>query len=102
MNSDASVVRLKGPGRPVLPLQSRAELLSSLCFVDYVVPFDEDTPADLIAAILPDVLVKGADYDESGIVGADVVRSRGGEVVIVPLLEGFSTTALLRELGDSS
>jgi D-beta-D-heptose 7-phosphate kinase/D-beta-D-heptose 1-phosphate adenosyltransferase len=102
LNSDESVRRLKGPGRPVLPLRSRAELLSALRFVDYVVPFDEDTPAELIAAVLPDVLVKGGDYDESDVVGADIVRSRGGDVVIVPLLEGFSTTVLLRELGDSS
>ena len=95
INTDASVKRLKGESRPVNPEQDRAELLSGIAGVDAVTSFDEDTPAELIEALKPDVLVKGGDYKADEIVGADTVRARGGEVVIVPLLEGRSTTNII-------
>jgi D-beta-D-heptose 7-phosphate kinase/D-beta-D-heptose 1-phosphate adenosyltransferase len=96
VNSDRSVRRLKGPGRPIVPLAERMELLAALAAVDGVVPFAEPTPARLIAALVPDVLVKGGDYRVADIVGADVVRKAGGRVVVVPLRRGRSTTGLVR------
>ncbi len=95
INTDASVKRLKGESRPVNTEQDRAELLAGIAGVDAVTSFDEDTPAELIDAIQPDVLVKGGDYKADEIVGADTVKARGGEVVIVPLLEGRSTTSII-------
>lgn len=94
VNSDASVRRLKGPGRPLLPLAARMDLLSELRCVDGVVPFEEDTPLELIRAVLPAILVKGGDYSPETVVGAGIVSSLGGSVVIVPLLGEFSTTKL--------
>jgi len=96
VNSDDSVKRLKGPGRPVQPLENRASVLSCIRFVDCVVPFEEDTPLELIRLLLPDILVKGGDYTPETVVGADEVASNGGTVCIVPLIEGFSTTGILR------
>jgi D-beta-D-heptose 7-phosphate kinase/D-beta-D-heptose 1-phosphate adenosyltransferase len=93
LNTDASVRRLKGPTRPVRGEAERATVLGALESVDVVVLFDEDTPLDLIRAIQPDVLVKGGDYAADSVVGADLVRARGGDVVIVPLTPGHSTTA---------
>ncbi len=98
VNSDESVRRLKGEGRPVNPLEDRLAVLAALEFVDYVIPFEEDTPLKLIEKLLPDVLVKGGDYQVSEIVGADVVRNHGGMVKTVPLAEGRSTTAILARL----
>jgi rfaE bifunctional protein nucleotidyltransferase chain/domain len=95
LNGDASARRLKGPERPVNGERDRAYVLAALACVDVVVPFDEDTPAALIAELEPDVLVKGADYAPGQIVGADVVEARGGRVVRVPLEEGYSTTDLI-------
>lgn len=95
LNSDASVRRLKGPPRPVNDLDDRAEVLSGLAAVDHVVVFDEDTPLTLIREIRPDVLVKGGDYSAETIVGAEEVTAAGGQVVIVPLLAGRSTSAIL-------
>ena len=95
LNSDASVRRLKGRARPVNGLADRAEVLSALAAVDHVVAFDDDTPLDLIRAIAPDILVKGGDYSAETIVGADLVRDAGGEVVITPLLAGRSTTGIV-------
>jgi D-beta-D-heptose 7-phosphate kinase/D-beta-D-heptose 1-phosphate adenosyltransferase len=95
VNSDASVRRLKGPGRPLVPEADRAFVLAGLAAVDAVVLFDEDTPRDLIAALEPDVLAKGADYALDAIVGADLVTARGGRVVRVPLEDGVSTTTLI-------
>lgn len=100
LNADASVRRLKGGARPVNGLSDRAEVLSALTCVDHVVAFDEDTPLDLIRAIRPDILVKGGDYRAETIVGADLVRDAGGEVVIAPLLAGRSTTAMLAAIGS--
>jgi len=99
LNSDASVARLaKGPGRPVLRQDERAELLAALAAVDYVSIFDEDTPLELIRAVEPDVLVKGGDWSDSDIVGADLVRARGGRVERMPYHAGLSTTELLRRI----
>jgi len=101
LNSDASASRLKGPGRPVQDLATRAAILAALRFVDMVVPFDEDTPAQLIGGVMPDVLFKGADYAESEVVGGDVVVANGGRVELLPLLPGHSTTGTVgRVLAD--
>jgi rfaE bifunctional protein nucleotidyltransferase chain/domain len=95
LNTDASVRRLKGEKRPVQDEQTRALILASLRFVEGVVLFDEDTPYDLISFLKPDVLVKGGDYSRETIVGADVVEASGGEVVVIPLVEGYSTSGIL-------
>ena len=98
LNSDASVRRNKGPERPINPEPERAELLEALACVDAVVVFDEETPAAIIEAIQPDVLVKGADWAEDAIVGRDTVEARGGRVVRVPVEQGYSTTALIEKI----
>jgi D-beta-D-heptose 7-phosphate kinase/D-beta-D-heptose 1-phosphate adenosyltransferase len=98
VNSDDSVRRLKGPGRPVNGEQDRAFVLSALAAVDLVVVFGEDTPLELISAIRPDVLVKGADYTIDQVVGADIVQADGGKVVLVDLVHGRSTTSMLRRM----
>ena len=100
VNSDASVRRLKGESRPVVPLEDRMVVLAGLACVDAVTAFDEDTPRALIAALLPDVLVKGGDYRTGDVVGGEEVRAAGGEVVILPFLEGRSTTTLIRRMRD--
>jgi len=103
VNSDASVRRLgKGPERPLVAEVQRTRILAALAAVDCVVPFDEDTPLELIRALRPDVLVKGADYARDEIVGAAEVESWGGRVVRVPLVEGRSTSDLLRRLRGPS
>lgn len=99
LNSDASVRRLKGPERPIQNEQARALLLAALSGVDAVVLFDEDTPFSLIAAIRPDVLVKGSDYTLDKVVGADVVRGYGGRVFLADLVSGHSTTGIVRKIG---
>ena len=95
INSDDSVRRLKGPGRPIVGENERARILAALSAVDAVVIFDEPTPLAVIEALRPDVIVKGGDYDESTVVGAKEVRSWGGRVKIIPTVEGFSTTGLI-------
>ncbi len=95
LNDDASVRRLKGPGRPVTGVEDRAEILAALAAVDAVVVFSEETPLELIRALVPDVLVKGADYRPEDVVGAGVVRAAGGRVALVPLTRGRSTTGIL-------
>ncbi len=95
LNSDASVRRLKGPTRPVLPEDERAEALRALEAVDRVVLYEQDTPLETIRALVPDLLVKGADWAPGTIVGADVVEAAGGRVVRVELLAGRSTTGLI-------
>jgi rfaE bifunctional protein nucleotidyltransferase chain/domain len=103
LNSDASVRRLgKGLERPVMPEGARARVLAGLGAVDCVVLFDEDTPLELIKSLVPDVLVKGADYRRESIVGADWVEARGGRVVRVPIVEGFSTSSLVERLRATS
>ena len=99
VNSDASVRRLgKGPDRPVRSEAERAYVLAGLAAVDAVVVFDEDTPLELVTAVEPDVIVKGGDYSPDTVVGADVVRARGGRVVIIPLTPGQSTTSIIQRL----
>jgi len=98
LNADVSVKRLKGESRPVNDQDSRALILASLLMVDAVVLFEEDTPLELIKAILPDVLVKGGDYTVEQIAGAKEVIKNGGKVVINPILEGFSTTSLIKQM----
>lgn len=98
VNTDASVRRLKGERRPIIPQHERGQLLAALAAVDYVVFFDEDTPERLIRAIRPDVLVKGSDYRHDQVVGADIVQTYGGKVVLVPILEGVSTTDIVDKI----
>ena len=98
LNADASVRRLKGPTRPIRTQDERAYVLAALACVDAVVVFDQDTPLELITALEPDVLVKGGDYSEATIVGASLVRARGGDVLVVPLTPGHSTTSTVARL----
>ncbi len=98
VNTDASVKRLKGESRPVNNENSRVLLLASLVITDAVILFNEDTPLHLITTLLPDVLVKGGDYTLDQIVGAKEVMANGGEVKVVPLLDGFSTTAIIEKM----
>ncbi len=97
LNTDASVQRLKGPARPLIPQDQRAELAAALSAVDAVTFFDEDTPRDLIASILPDILIKGADWAHF-IAGREEVEAAGGQVLALPLEPGYSTTGILEEV----
>ncbi|MCK5075701.1 MAG: D-glycero-beta-D-manno-heptose 1-phosphate adenylyltransferase, partial [Calditrichia bacterium] len=99
LNTDESVRRLKGEGRPLVEEQSRAVLLAALEMVDAVILFDDDTPLNLIKNILPDILVKGADYTIEQIVGAKEVLGNGGLVKTIDFVEGFSTTDIIRKIG---
>ena len=98
VNADASVKRLKGNSRPVNNENSRALVLASLLMTDAVIIFEEDTPYHLITAVMPDVLVKGGDYTIATIVGAKEVIANGGQVMIAPILEGFSTTSIIEKM----
>jgi len=98
VNSDASTKKLKGPDRPVNNQEARATILASLLMVDAVIIFEEDTPLQLIKAIMPDVLVKGGDYTIDQIVGAKEVIGNGGRVVISPILEGYSTSSMIQKI----
>jgi rfaE bifunctional protein nucleotidyltransferase chain/domain len=98
INSDRSVLTIKGPDRPITPQDERAEIVAALACVDAVVVFDEGTPHELIATLEPDVLVKGADWAADAIVGRDVVEARGGRVVRMPIEAGYSTSALLERI----
>ena len=98
INSDRSVRIVKGAGRPITPEAERVEILSALACVDAVVVFDEPTPHELIAALQPDILVKGADWAADAIVGRDVVEARGGRVVRIPIEGGHSTSALVERI----
>ena len=98
VNSDSSVRGIKGSDRPITPDTERAEILESLKCVDRVVVFDEPTPHDVIAAVQPDVLVKGADWGDTEIVGRDVVERRGGRVVRIPVEQGHSTTGIIEKI----
>lgn len=99
LNSDASVRRLKGEGRPVNDERARAEVLGALGMVDHIILFGEDTPQKLIATLLPDVLVKGGDYKVEDIVGYEEVTAHGGLVTTIPIVEGYSTTGILKNNG---
>lgn len=98
LNTDASVSRLKGPLRPLVAQEDRAVVLAGLACVDALTIFDEDTPRDLIAELLPDVLVKGGDYEPHQIVGGDEVEANGGRVVVLPYREGRSSTGLMERI----
>lgn len=98
LNSDGSARRLKGPERPFQPQEDRAAIVAALRCVDAVTIFEEDTPGDLVAALLPDVLVKGADYEGRAVAGSEAVIAAGGQVRLLPLIEGRSTTALAARL----
>ena len=102
VNSDASVSRLKGPTRPINDLIHRMHVLAGLASVDWVVAFEEDTPARLIAELVPDVLVKGGDYKPEEIAGADTVVAAGGEVRVLNFEEGYSTTGIIKAAHDAS
>lgn len=98
LNTDASVQRLKGPNRPINDEYSRALLLASTGFIDMVVFFDEETPYDLIKFVQPDYLVKGSDYKAEDIVGYDIVKAKGGEIVTLDFIEGFSSTGIINKI----
>ena len=98
VNSDRSVKMIKDPGRPILTEQVRAELVASLACVDAVIIFDEDDPLRVIHFLLPAVLVKGGDWTEEEIIGADVVRAAGGDVRRIPFVTGFSTSSIIDEI----
>ncbi len=98
LNSDRSVHIIKGPSRPILGEADRAELIAAMEMVNYVVLFDEPDPYALIAALKPDVLVKGGDWSAEKIIGADVVEQAGGRVVVVPYLKGFSTSEIVERI----
>lgn len=98
LNTDASVKRLKGESRPINDQNNRAALLASLFFVDAVVLFEDDTPRDLIAQLLPDILVKGADYTVEQIAGAKEVLANGGEVKTITLVDGYSSTSIINRI----
>ena len=98
INSDASIKRIKGDNRPIVNEQSRLRTIASLEFVNGVVCFDEDTPQALIKEIIPDILVKGKDYEISNIVGSDIVLENGGKVETIELVDGYSTTAIIEKI----
>ena len=98
LNTDRSVKEIKGEKRPIVPEKERAEILAALEFVDYVVPFDEPNPFRLIEALKPNVLVKGADWPKSRIIGRDIVEKIGGRVVRIPLVAGASSTGLIEKV----
>ncbi len=98
LNSDASVSRIKGPSRPIVPEEGRAAVVAALQSVDFVVLFDEDTPQNLIEAVQPDVLIKGADWKGKEIAGAEVVKANGGKVEFIKFEDGFSTTGILEKI----
>jgi rfaE bifunctional protein nucleotidyltransferase chain/domain len=102
LNSDASVRQLKGEGRPVIPERERAEILSALESVDAVVIFDDLTPRELISRLLPDILAKGGDWPGDQIVGREEVESAGGRVISVPVVPGYSTSAMLKKIRDGA
>jgi len=101
LNDDDSIRRLKGPSRPVNNLEHRACILAAIKSVDMVVAFSEDTPIKLITSLMPDVLVKGGDYSVEDIVGAEEVRGNGGKVVVIPFLNGHSSTGLIDRIHRS-
>ncbi|HIG32043.1 MAG TPA: D-glycero-beta-D-manno-heptose 1-phosphate adenylyltransferase [Flavobacteriales bacterium] len=98
LNSDSSIQKLKGENRPIIQQQSRAILLASFSFVDAVILFSEDTPINLISTLLPDVLAKGGDYKVKTIVGHEIVQKNGGKVILVPFVDGFSSTTIIENI----
>lgn len=101
LNSDKSIRMIKGKKRPIIDQRGRCEILSSLSMVDYIVIFEEKTPEKLIKAILPNFIVKGADYKEEEVVGKDIIERYGGKIVIVPLYKKYSTTNLIKKINEN-
>lgn len=100
LNTDNSVSRIKDEHRPVTDENARAMILASLHFVDALILFDEDTPYNLIKQVQPDILVKGSDYKTGDIVGADIVKAKGGEIITIEFLDGYSTTSIINKLKE--
>ncbi len=98
LNTDASVRKIKGPSRPVFPLEERFEVLGAIEYIDYLTSFSEETPQKIIAALLPDVLVKGGDWPPDQVVGKKEVEAAGGRVVLVPYLKGHSSSSILKKI----
>ena len=101
LNSDVSIKKLKGESRPIIDEKSRVILLASLSFVDAIVLFSEETPLNLISNLNPDVLAKGGDYKINTIVGHEIIRKNGGEVILVPFVEGFSSSSIVDKIKNS-
>lgn len=101
LNTDSSIRRIKGNSRPITDEYSRAFVLAAFAFVDAVILFDEDTPYNLIQYIQPDILVKGSDYKEEDIVGADIVKAKGGKIITMDFVPGFSTSAIIEKIKNS-
>jgi rfaE bifunctional protein nucleotidyltransferase chain/domain len=99
MNSDRSVKAIKGPDRPIMNQYERSDMLASLECVDIVVIFDEDNPMEVIRYLMPDILVKGGDWKEEDIIGADVVRAAGGQIRTIPYIRGYSTSGIIKRIG---
>ena len=100
VNSDSSIKRLKGNNRPIVSLNERLEILENLVVVDYLIPFDDDTPLKIIEKLIPDVLVKGEEYKDKEVVGSDIVINNGGKVILIPMKEGYSTTNMIKIIKD--
>ena len=98
VNDDVSIQRLKGPSRPVFPLEERLEVLAAIEYIDYLLSFSQDTPRELIAALVPDILVKGGDWAPDEVVGRDEVEGAGGRVVVIPYLPGYSSTEIIKKI----
>ncbi|MCS6904891.1 MAG: D-glycero-beta-D-manno-heptose 1-phosphate adenylyltransferase [Bacteroidia bacterium] len=101
LNSDSSVSQIKGQERPILEQEARARIIAALEFVDAVTVFEEATPEKLIRAVMPDILVKGGDYTHESIAGADWVKQNGGQVILLPFLEGYSTTKIIQKIRET-
>ena len=101
LNSDTSIQKLKGENRPIIDEQARSILLAAFSFVDAVILFPEDTPINLISALLPDVLAKGGDYEIETIVGHEIIQNNGGKVKLVPFVDGFSSTTIINKIKKS-
>ena len=101
LNSDQSIQNIKGEGRPIIDEQSRAILLAALSFVDAIILFSQDTPLKLIGALLPNVLAKGGDYEIENIVGHEIVQQNGGKVKLIPFIDGYSSTSIIKKIKNS-
>jgi D-beta-D-heptose 7-phosphate kinase/D-beta-D-heptose 1-phosphate adenosyltransferase len=100
LNDDDSIRRLKGSGRPINPLADRAIMLAALKSVDLVIPFPENTPLKLITTLMPNILVKGSDYEPDDIIGAEEVRANGGKAIVMPFIDGHSTSSLIKRIQE--
>lgn len=101
VNDDGSVQKIKGPTRPVFPLKERLEILEAIQFIDYLIPFSQETPRKVISSLLPDVLIKGGDWKMDAVVGREEVTTAGGKVVLIPPREGHSTSQILSRVIES-